>query len=164
MLRRAAVAVLLRDVNRLEILLVKRKTRPEDPWSGQIALPGGMQKEKEYLLQTAIRETKEETGISLTLEELIGILEPANPKNKPEIEVVPFVFFISRKEEPVPGEEIEFCSWVPLEELLKNRVNEKLADDKIVPACTFEGIVVWGMTFRILLALFEFLKDLRILA
>ncbi len=163
MSRRAAVAALLRDVSRLEILLVKRKDRPKDPWSGQIALPGGMQREKEQLLETAMREAEEETGISLSLEELIGTLEPTKPRNKPEIEVVPFVFFISRKEVPRPGEEIEFCLWVPLDELLANKIDEKLANGRIVPACAFEGIVVWGLTYRILLDLFEFLKDLGIL-
>ena len=45
MVRRAAVAVVLRDVGELQVLLVKRKERLGDPWSGQIALPGGMQKD-----------------------------------------------------------------------------------------------------------------------
>ncbi len=163
MSKRAAVAILLRDCGEIEILLVKRRERPQDPWSGQIALPGGMQKENEHLLQTAIRETEEETGISLSYEEVIGTLESTNPSNKPEIEVIPFIFFISKKKEPKPGNEIEFCRWVPIEKLLTNKVESKLSDGKRVPAFSFENIVVWGMTYRILLDLLKFLRDLRIL-
>jgi len=38
----AAVVALLRECNQeLELLFVKRTETPKDPWSGQIAFPGG---------------------------------------------------------------------------------------------------------------------------
>jgi hypothetical protein len=59
--RRASVALIIRhNVNGLEILFIKRTENPKDPWSGDIALPGGRQDEGETDLETAIRECREE--------------------------------------------------------------------------------------------------------
>jgi 8-oxo-dGTP pyrophosphatase MutT (NUDIX family) len=162
MKRRAAVAVVLRDIGDLKILLVKRKEIQQDPWSGQVALPGGIQKGQEYLVQTAIRETEEETGISLSIEDVVGSLTPTFPKNDPRIEVIPFVFFLSKEPETKPGDEIELCKWVSLKELLLNKRDFELPDGRTVPAFILESLVVWGMTYGILLDLFEFLGDLEI--
>ena len=40
--RRAAVALVLRDgPSGIELLFIRRADHPEDPWSGQMAFPGG---------------------------------------------------------------------------------------------------------------------------
>src|SRR5689334_17901368 len=59
--RRAAVALVLRVVSgRLELLFVKRAEYAGDPWSGQVAFPGGRQEPvDETLWDTAVRETRE---------------------------------------------------------------------------------------------------------
>lgn len=48
-----------------EMLLIQRAVRSSDPWSGQLAFPGGKANGKETLLETALRETKEETAVDL---------------------------------------------------------------------------------------------------
>ncbi|KAK3255750.1 hypothetical protein CYMTET_35083, partial [Cymbomonas tetramitiformis] len=73
--RRAAVAMILRPCRssqgdgdipgEVELLLLKRASRTGDPWSGNVCLPGGHVEPKETLVQAAIRETKEETGLDL---------------------------------------------------------------------------------------------------
>ena len=49
----------------LEMLFVKRSVYPGDPWSGQVAFPGGKAEPDEAFTETAIRETQEEIGIDL---------------------------------------------------------------------------------------------------
>ena len=75
----AAVNVILR-CNRgvVEVLLIRRVTNPKDPWSGDIAFPGGrMEEEDKDFLETALRETFEEVGIPKDKLEVIGVLDLA---------------------------------------------------------------------------------------
>ncbi len=46
------------NCDELQVLLIKRATRQGDPWSGDLALPGGKVENNETSLQAAIRETK----------------------------------------------------------------------------------------------------------
>ncbi len=60
----------------VEGLFIKRAQQAGDPWSGQIALPGGRREPADAdLLATAVRETREETGIELTGVEQLGALD-----------------------------------------------------------------------------------------
>ena len=65
--RTAAVAVVLRPgTDSPEVLLIERTRVEGDPWSGQMALPGGRRDAADRsLLETAVRETREETGVAL---------------------------------------------------------------------------------------------------
>ena len=75
---RAAVALILREGARgLEILFIRRAEHPHDPWSGQMAFPGGRAEPgEEDLRATAVRETAEEIGVDLeTAAQCLGILD-----------------------------------------------------------------------------------------
>ena len=62
----AAVALVLRAREPLELLLIKRATSERDPWSGHMALPGGRHEESDPdLAATAVREALEEIGLPL---------------------------------------------------------------------------------------------------
>jgi ADP-ribose pyrophosphatase len=74
----AAVGVLLREG---KILLIKRVERRGDPWSGQVAFPGGRWKPGEDLLGTAVREVQEEVGVRPTA--LAGRCPPSRPATRP---------------------------------------------------------------------------------
>ncbi|MGH7644285.1 MAG: NUDIX hydrolase, partial [Gemmatimonadales bacterium] len=78
----AAVALaLLEGSTGLELLLIKRAEREGDPWSGQIALPGGRRDPQDPdLLATALRETLEETGLDLAGAERLGTLDDLYPR------------------------------------------------------------------------------------
>ena len=57
------------------VLIIRRAERVGDPWSGHMGLPGGRRSQKdEHLLATAIRETEEEVGLTLTPGNLLGNL------------------------------------------------------------------------------------------
>jgi len=61
----ASVAMTLAGPS-LKTLMIKRAEREGDPWSGQVAFPGGRRERQDRsLLETATRETKEEVGIDL---------------------------------------------------------------------------------------------------
>ena len=92
----AAVALVVRGGERLEVLLIKRAKREHDPWSGHMALPGGRRDPADAsLLETAMRETREETGVALDDRGVhLGRLEEVRPQSArlPRLSVTPHVF------------------------------------------------------------------------
>jgi 8-oxo-dGTP diphosphatase len=70
------------------IVLVKRKN---DPYKNMWALPGGIMDDNETIEQTAVREAKEETGIDIRIEKLIGVYSA--PGRDPRGRSVSVLFF-----------------------------------------------------------------------
>jgi 8-oxo-dGTP pyrophosphatase MutT (NUDIX family) len=156
----AAVALLLKPTHQdFEVLLVKRAKSSTDPWSGQMAFPGGKRDPKDRdLLQTAIRETFEETRINLhTGCCFLGALENTRSGAEPNLLVAPFVFLV--KDDPAIRLSIELVGrlWVPLKSLPRCRRTARLPLGK-VPAYVVSGHVVWGLTYRILEQLLKALE------
>jgi 8-oxo-dGTP pyrophosphatase MutT (NUDIX family) len=156
----AAVALLLKPVHQdLEILLVKRARSFADPWSGQMAFPGGKRDLKDRdLLQTAIRETFEETSINLYSGCcLLGALENTRSGAEPNLLVAPFVILV--KDDPAIelSKELVGHLWVPLGSLSRHRGTARLPFGE-VPAYVVKGHVVWGLTYKILEQLFKALE------
>jgi 8-oxo-dGTP pyrophosphatase MutT (NUDIX family) len=156
--RRAAVAVLLHDTpERPRVLLMKRADREGDPWSGHISLPGGgyHAHEDTSLLDTAIRETHEELGLSLDRSQLLGNLATLGPRsagNTP-IEVTPYVFRCDATPEIVCGPEALAAFWLPLDVALSGALDKPYlypGSQMTFPSWDFEGHVIWGLTRRIL--------------
>lgn len=154
----AAVALVLAPDDRgmLELLLIKRAEDERDPWSGQIALPGGRRDPgDETLLETAIRETREETGIELSPGELLGELDDLHPRTPvlPPVVVRPFVFGIGRRRAVVTNREATMHLWAALTDLRAGAATSRVAvrgTHLEVPSYVIQEHVVWGMTERIL--------------
>lgn len=166
--RRAAVAILIRhgSGDEPELFFIQRAEYEGDPWSGHIAFPGGRAElGDESLLETAIRETFEETGIDLRgRAHLLGVLDDLRPRavRLPPVVVRPFVFLVSQVSEPVLSAEVAGAFWVPLSVLLDRSVWRDArvrAGDVEISRFAFhhEGYVVWGMTERILSGLLALL-------
>lgn len=165
--RRAAVAVVLTEAPLgVEVLLIRRAMRAGDPWSGQMALPGGHYAEADgALLETARRETAEEVGVDLRhAGELLGQLDDVLPGNA-AVAVSPFVFAVVPRSVPSPhGEEVDAVVWANLDALARgeSRVEHELRMEQRVlrfPAFRLGEHVVWGMTYRVLLALIERVRE-----
>ena len=104
---RAAVALILREgASGLEILFIRRAEHPQDPWSGQMAFPGGRAEPgEEDLKATAVRETAEEIGVDLERHAAcLGILDEvrAMARMRPvSLTILPFVFRLREEVAPV---------------------------------------------------------------
>ena len=158
-MRLAAVSMIISDEDRPSVLLIRRAERRGDPWSGQIAFPGGkMQPGDGTPLRTAVRETDEEVGIDLsTSSSFIGYGQVATTHTG-TMEVVPVAFLLRSEVGVTPNEEVASYLWADLRELAGSRTTYSLdVGDKAVqmPAFQVEDYVVWGLTHRILSSAME---------
>jgi len=156
----AAVALVLRAREPLELLLIKRATSERDPWSGHMALPGGRRDEADPdLLATARREALEETGVDLvTHGRPLGRLDDVAPSSPrlPKLTISPFVFGVpAHLEAHVASREVERVCWVSVAELRAPETRSSVdiplpGGDRSFPSFRVQGEHVWGLTYRIL--------------
>lgn len=161
----AAVAIVVRDgAAGPEALFIKRAKREGDPWSGQVALPGGRRDEGEHdLADTAWRETMEETGLDLRASgEIVGPLDEIRPRTPvlPPVIVRPYVATLRGPVTVVYSDEVAGHFWVPLVTLFhpantkRTRVLTRGAFWIWRDAIHIDGHVIWGMT-EVILRTFE---------
>lgn len=155
----AAVALLFKGFANPSILFVKRIQNPADPWSGQIALPGGKRDGKDKSLKdTVIRETLEETGINLERCRFLGVMSVLKSMPRPEIKVLPFVIFLEHEPAITLSErELEKYVWIPIEQLAKNKATVTFSYGES-PAYVINDTVIWGLTHRIIEELMQMLE------
>ncbi len=154
---RAAVALLLTP-SPDRLLLIRRAEREGDPWSGNIALPGGRwQSEDADLLATAIRETSEETGVTLDRAWCRAQLDDLVPTNAalPPIMVRPFVFVLPTAIPPGVSGEVAHAAWIPMADVVAEGVYRPHTIEVRGAPRTVSGYhlpegFLWGMTERIL--------------
>ena len=127
----AAVALIF---NHDRFLLIKRAEQDGDPWSGQMALPGGHREINENCEQAAIRETMEEVGLPITVKRALGIYHTLNGN----VSVAAYECF-STETAIHPDNEISKYFWATREELIPEN-----------DAYKFRDYIVFGLTYRIL--------------
>jgi len=158
--RVAAVAMVLRHGHdgTLEVLFMKRAERAGDPWSGQMALPGGHVEPYDASVEAAARrETFEEVGLDLTEDMLLGRLSDISGGRLRtfELAVCPLVYY-----HPGPGPlthnyEVADTVWVPLACFADPGNIEAyyfpLDPERRAFSCFNHGpYTIWGLTYRIL--------------
>ena len=153
--REAAVAVLVRQLDEPEILFIKRAERLGDPWSGQIAFPGGRQHPNDKdLADTARRETHEEIGLDPDAHgQRLGALDEVEPGTRrlPPLIIAPFVWSVPADVQLAPSPlEVQAAIWVGLGAL---RAPENVLSfdygSRTFPALQLGPYVLWGLTYRI---------------
>lgn len=93
------------------LLMVKRGREPaRDLWS----VPGGRVEKGEYLNAAVAREVREETGLTVEVGELMGILEVVGD---PHYVILDFVATATGEAEPHAGDDVAETRWVPLDEV-----------------------------------------------
>ena len=170
--RRASVAIVLcGDCDAPSVCFVVRARRPGDPWSGDVAFPGGWAKrEEESLRDAARRETREEIGLVLADAHHVGDLTPM-PISRFDsgIGIIgASVFHIGGSRPPLRLDEREIARvfWVPIADLHHpgNRIVvhwSRSGPPKPRPAIEFGGHVIWGLTYRVLVRFSNLVTDGR---
>jgi 8-oxo-dGTP pyrophosphatase MutT (NUDIX family) len=156
----AAVTLVLRAADDLELLLIERTARSDDPWSGHVAFPGGRRDPGDPdLLTTAFRETEEEVGVALDpATQLLGELDEVQPgcRRLPPLIITPFVAAVGADQRLTPDPlEVASAAWVPLGALrdgaAASEVVVPVEGTRVVfPALRYRDYQVWGLTHRIL--------------
>ena len=159
-LRRAAVALIIREgEGGPAVLMIKRAIFPGDPWSGQIALPGGRREDGDASLEaTAVRETREETGVDLAAHgRILGCLDELKPSTPvlPQIAIAPYVALLAVDAPIALSDEVSAAFWVPMSDIAdpSNWADVELeirGAHRTFPAFRHGEHVVWGLTERIL--------------
>jgi 8-oxo-dGTP pyrophosphatase MutT (NUDIX family) len=169
--RPAAVALILHEASGTEgglaALLIKRAQRAGDPWSGQIALPGGRRDPADAdLLATAMRETREETGVDLASAEQLGWLDDIYPRSPtlPPVLVRPYVFAVTGRPAVTVSDEVERAFWLALERIMDPALRRDVTlmvrgVERTFPSYSIDGDILWGMTERILTPFVELISS-----
>jgi 8-oxo-dGTP pyrophosphatase MutT (NUDIX family) len=163
LMQRAAVAAILRSDERgPQLLLIRRARRRGDPWSGDMAFPGGLVGRRDANPQAgALRETREEIGLDLARHgALLGELprqlafSPRPPWGP--MAIIPYVFAIDGAPALVPDRrEVEETIWVPLAHFAEPQHRERFTRRVLglplpFDCYRYEGSVVWGLTLRMI--------------
>jgi 8-oxo-dGTP pyrophosphatase MutT (NUDIX family) len=165
---RSAVAAIVRfDRGGAEVLLMTRAVHAGDRWSGHVSMPGGKQDEGDAdLLATAIRETREETGIDLSGAPVLGRLAAVKAIAKGKVlpmTITTFVFHLAGDQPVTLSAEASDHFWFPLDRAALGALDSRydyrfgpLALD--LPCWRWEGRCVWGLTHQMLSNLLEVLR------
>ncbi|HET9066491.1 MAG TPA: CoA pyrophosphatase [Gemmatimonadales bacterium] len=165
--REAAIAIVVVP-NPDRLLLIVRAERGGDPWSGQVACPGGRREPGDAdLLDTAIRETAEEVGLDLALVPdpiQLDDLAPTTP-TLPVLLVRPFLFTLDRQPMLRPNREVAGYEWVSFERLVATGARctteiEVAGAVRHVAGYQLERGLLWGMTERIVTPVVELWREL----
>jgi len=153
---RGAVGILIKEEGGdLWLLMIKRRENPRDPWSGQMAFPGGHADPRDRtLFDTVAREALEEVGIDIRKQEFLGCLSNVQPKNAPMV-VSPFVFLAKEKVDPTTSGEAQEVIWIPMSFLLNPRnvssITVPIGREAVSMGCyRYSNHIIWGLSFRMI--------------
>lgn len=166
--RQAAVAIILcapsLQSKEIEVGFILRAQREGDPWSGQMAFPGGhLDATDDDLKMAAVRETIEEISVDLHAGRYLGSLDhqQAQPRGRTlDMVIEPHVFWLPAVPSSQPNYEVAEVVWTSLPGLMSNErhtTQEKPIGGTPTIFNGYElerGHFVWGLTYRIVKTFF----------
>lgn len=158
--RQASVAMILAGREKdLEVCFIRRAERVGDPWSGQVAFPGGKADSSDRDAHAvAERETHEEVGLKLEASHRIGPL-PTRQVSTRNLVLSPFIYHIGTDEKATvfarEPDEVAHVFWVPMRHLFKQSSATELeypigGSGMTFPGIRYEEDVIWGLTLNVL--------------
>jgi 8-oxo-dGTP pyrophosphatase MutT (NUDIX family) len=156
--RQAAVAMLLTETaTGPEVLFIRRADYEGDPWSGDVAFPGGgIEAADQGPQQAAEREVWEEIGLQLQPLQPLGQLDGLSGAYLP-IHIYCFVYLLPAKPQFKLNGEVVDTFWVPLAELLNPQRRKEASFEyrgatRTHPIIDLSGYCerfLWGITYRL---------------
>ena len=164
--RHAAVALVLRQhASQLQMLIIHRAKHEGDPWSGDLAFPGGKVDAEDATAQAAAeREALEEVGMDLSTAEYLGQLDDLPGAFLP-IKISCFVYFLPNPINFRLNHEVADYNWMPLERFHEEGRHRHMAfpfrgrtTRQPVVDLIDEAPVLWGITHRLIEQFFELVE------
>ena len=160
----AAVLIIIYG-DKPEILMTKKPITLTQH-GGEISFPGGKISEiDDDLLDTALRETKEETGLKILRDNVIGQLKQVTTLNS-GFTIVPFVCMLDSIGRLVPNSEVDSFLHIPLLpflETLESDLDPKHNSIQEMYTYTFERNLIWGASARMLKQITDILRKENLL-
>jgi len=157
--RQAAVAMLLREqAGETEVLLIRRAEHEQDPWSGDLAFPGGGVDPTDGSPRAAAeRETFEEIGLDLCSDYYLGRSDDLAGAYL-SIHIACFVYQLENEVDFCLNGEVVDLFWVPFRTLLdpaRNRLHQfhyRGAGRRhpVIDLPEWSNRPLWGITYRLL--------------
>jgi 8-oxo-dGTP pyrophosphatase MutT (NUDIX family) len=158
----ASVLVIIHNSNNLLHIIFTKRAEALKLHTGEVCFPGGRHdpREDRTLYDTALRETREELGVSFSQKDILGSLKPVRTVTSNFI-INPFVTFKHRIPQPqILEKEVEKVIDAPLLDILNSisldhRHYDPLDQSKELYRFTFDNDIIWGATARILKQLYD---------
>jgi len=147
-------------------ILMTEKAKTLKVHAGEIAFPGGKwcAKDKD-LLETAIRETKEELCLEVPKEQVVGQLDSVITLNS-KYKITPFVAILENIPSLKVSSEVESILHIPLVSFLKTMAEDNLPEHRSIKEMhtfTFEKYNIWGASARMLKQISVLLSEKNLL-
>ena len=147
-------------------IIMTEKSRNLKVHAGEISFPGGKLSEQDSdLLETAIRETKEELCLEISKEDVIGQLDDVITSNS-KYKITPFIAILDVVPTLTANSEVESILHIPLESFLNTMSEDNLPEHRSIQEMytfTFEKYNIWGASARMLKQINTLLSDKNLL-
>ena len=144
------------------IVVMTEKPKHMKFHAGEISFPGGkLDSNDSDLLETALRETSEEIGLTISKEQVIGQLEPVVTLNSGFL-ILPFVSVVDKIPALSANAEVEKIFHIPMEPFLKTQAKDPDPTHNLIQEMytfEYENQIVWGASARILKQIHNCLKS-----
>jgi len=146
-------SVLIIIYGKKPMILMTEKAKTLKVHAGEIAFPGGKwcAKDKD-LLETAIRETKEELRLEVSKEQVVGELDSVITLNS-KYKITPFIAILDTVPSLIANSEVESILHIPLISFLNTMAEDNLPEHRSIKEMhvfTFEKYNIWGASARML--------------
>jgi len=135
------------------VIIMTEKPKSMNMHAGEISFPGGKLIDEDYdLLETALRETKEEIDLTVTREQVLGQLEPVITLNS-GFTITPFVCYLDTIPQLTANSEVEDILHIQLFPFLKTMSDDPNPEHKSIQEMytfTHQKKIIWGASARML--------------